>query len=381
MRILDRYIIRSFLFNYLLAFIVLVGMYVVLDLVVNLESFTSAAPHAQGFALFASLVYDIVDYYAYQMLAIFQQVSGAIPLLAAGFAMVRMTRHHELTAMLASGVSLYRVAAPIILCALFFTGLVVIDQEVLMPMFPEKLLRQHNEVNQPVTRSDPLYFVKDSDGSLLVASAYDPQQKKLIEPRIIRRAADGTPIGRIMASEADWDPNYPTGPPGSGAKPGAWRFKNARQVDDDPNRPASSNVAERVVGELVYITGLTPQQLDLVFSKKAVEYLSTSQIEDLIRNSPDVTRPGLYKIMFLRFTQPLMNLIMLLIGIPFLLTREPNRLIPNMIYCTALSGLVFVATFVMFQMAGTVVSPMLGAWLPVLLFGPLAVAMLDGIKT
>ena len=91
--------------------------------------------------------------------------------------------------------------------------------------------------------------------------------------------------------------------------------------------------------------------------------------------------------MDLRVTQLIMNIIMLLVGIPFLLTREPNRLIKNMFYCTVVSGIVFVATFVIFQMAGTMLpggvqfDPLLAAWTPVLIFGPCAVMLLGTIKT
>ena len=56
-----------------------------------------------------------------------------------------------------------------------------------------------------------------------------------------------------------------------------------------------------------------------------------------------------------------------------------------MVLFTSLS--VFAATFVIFQIAGTVLpggyplDPLLAAWLPVLIFGPLAVVMLDMIRT
>src|SRR5262245_60940829 len=105
MRILDRYIVKSFLINYLLALGVLVGIYTVFDLIVNFDNFAKGAAAAannissakdQGPSAF-DLVGDMIDYYSYQLLVIFQMVSGAIPLLAAGFTMVRMTRHRELT--------------------------------------------------------------------------------------------------------------------------------------------------------------------------------------------------------------------------------------------------------------------------------------------
>ena len=378
MRLLDRYIIRSFLVNYLLAFGVLVGMYVLLDLIINVGNFTKGqvptTPDAGGLALFLGLVRDIGDYYSYQVLVIFQQVSPAIPLLAAGFTMVRMTRHHELTGMLASGVSLYRVATPIVLCALGFSALVILDQELLMPQCADKLLRRHEDVGRPVARIESLYFVRDADNSLLISPEYDASTRTMKQVGILLRDPDGKLTGRLLAPEAVWQKS-PEGSP----LPGSWLMKNARQIDDAGGDPAH-RVAEQV-REVNRVTKLTPDQLDLAISKKAVEFLSSSQIQTLINTSPDVTKPGLEKIMHTRFTQPIMNVVMLLIGIPFLLTREPRRLIRNMMICVVVAGFCFVGTFVMYQMAGRVVPSLLGAWLPVLIFGPASLAMLDTIKT
>lgn len=378
MRLLDRYIVRSFLLNYLLAFAVMCGMYVLLDLIVNFDRFSKGAAMAgESTALMGSMGLDILEYYSYQLLVIFQQVAGAIPLMAAGFTMVRMTRHNELTAMLASGVSLYRVATPIVLVSIIFSGLVIVDQEVLMPACADKLIRKHEEVNRTASKTDPVFFIKDADNSLFMASAFDSTAQTLKDVRIIQRDEDGTPIGRIMADSAVWNPNLKNNP----GSAGGWQFKNARHIDDRTGNDPTKKLAERVDATYDYFTNLSPQQLDLIATKKAVDYLASSQIQSLIEASLGPTRASLEKTMHTRFTQPIMNVILLLVGIPFLLTREPRQLVFNMFYCTAATSIIFAATFVLYQAAGTVVPPVLGAWLPVLLFAPVAVAMLDTIKT
>jgi len=381
MRLLDRYIVRSFLVNYLLAATVLLGLYVLLDLIINFDRFTkvSAELHLSGGALFWVILRDITDYYTYQLLVVFQQICVAIPLLAAGFTMVRMTRSNELCAMLASGVSLYRVATPIVLGSVFFSMLVIVDQEVLMPHFVDKLMRRHEDVGATWTHpaQEPVYFLRDSDNSLLNAAGYDPKTQTLRDVRILQRDAEGRQIGRILAPLAVWKPDYQNGP---GVPRGAWKMEKAQQINDRADIDPNTKALERVT-DMAYNTGLTPQQLDLVFQRKAVDYLSSAQVHELIVNSPAVTRPELEKVMHTRFTQPLMNIIMLLIGIPFLLTRIPGRLIVNMIYCTVVTGMCFVCTFVIFSMAGSVISVLLGAWLPVLIFAPLSLVMLDTIKT
>src|SRR5579864_9288227 len=135
MRIIDRYVIFSFLRNYIISFMVLVGMYVVLDMVFNfnhLVDVQSTGPGATP-SLWAAL-YDIFDYYFYQCFLIFVHLSGIIPVVAAAFTLMRLSRFNELTAMLAAGVPLLRVAAPIILVAVVLNGLLLVDQELVIPL-------------------------------------------------------------------------------------------------------------------------------------------------------------------------------------------------------------------------------------------------------
>ena len=391
MRLLDRYIIRSYLMNYVLSLGVLMGVVVLFDLIINFDKFTPKDPTGQmsGMAVFFRMMADMGDYYFYQSFLFFQLVSPVIPTLAAGFTMVRMTRHNELTAMLASGVSLYRIAAPIIILAILFSLLVIANQEVVIPHFAEKLLRTHDGSRETISRNDPLYFVKDNDNSLLIALQYNPEADPptMKDVRIVFRDASGAPIGRIMATDAVWDENHidkdnhlPVG--------GTWIFHNARQIDDKNTDPRTAIAETERTLERPY-SSLTPRQLNFIYSKKAVDFLSSSQIAQLSQNSPEANRPAFQKIMNIRFTQPVMNIIMLLIGIPFLLTREPGRLIVNLFYCVIVSGICFVATFVFFQLsgspplqiAGMTLASSLFAWVPIVIFFPLSLVMLSGIKT
>jgi lipopolysaccharide export system permease protein len=242
------------------------------------------------------------------------------------------------------------------------------------PAVIAKLLRRHDEVNQVATKSEPLVFIKDEDGSLLSASEYDPVKKLMSRVFIVRRDSFGCPISHIVAATAHWEQD-----PTPNAVGEAWVLRHVVSQDDTGRDPDARVVLPPNVQ--VLSTKMTPEQIDLILSKKAVDFLSSSRVQQLAKFSPEVNRPMLYKIMHLRFTQPLMNVVMLLIGIPFLLTREPNRLVVNMIYCTAVSAVIFVATFVMFQMGGIQLSPLWAAWLPVLVFGPFALVMMDAIKT
>src|SRR5215470_5012613 len=112
MKLLDRYILRAFFTNYFIALGVMIGIYVVLDLFVNLDEFTKNS------VSFAVVLRNIINYYGWDLFLYFSQLSGVIVLVAACFTLGRFLRTNELTAVLASGTSLYRVAAPILLAGL-----------------------------------------------------------------------------------------------------------------------------------------------------------------------------------------------------------------------------------------------------------------------
>ena len=376
MKILDRYIIRNYLINCILALAVMIGMYILLDIIVNFDLFTrgSTYQHATAMQAFWGLLREITSFYLYRTLVIFAMISGIIPLLAAGFTMVRMTRNRELIALLASGVSLYRVAAPIILCAVGFNLLVVLDQEVLMPANISKLLRKHGQVSASFVHNEPIYFVPESDHSLVLAGSYNAKTKTMRQVRIIQRNRSGEAKAMILAKKAVWKNNI-----GEGPISGGWRMDDVVQIN--AAKAANPNDRPEPVKRMTYQTPVTPGQLNLIFQKKAVDYLSIAEISKLMLYSTPATRLSLEKIMYTRITQLIMNMIMLLIGIPFLLAREPDKLVTNMLWCSAISAICFITTFVCFQLAGSGLSPFAGAWLPVVLFGPLALVMLDMVKT
>ncbi|MBV8780046.1 MAG: hypothetical protein JO353_01500, partial [Phycisphaerae bacterium] len=72
MKILDRYVLRSFLVNYIIALAVLLGLYIVLDMVFNFDELVDVrGTTAQGAAGVVQIIRGIVDFYFYQSFLIF----------------------------------------------------------------------------------------------------------------------------------------------------------------------------------------------------------------------------------------------------------------------------------------------------------------------
>ena len=90
-----------------------------------------------------------------------------------------------------------------------------------------------------------------------------------------------------------------------------------------------------------------------------------------------------------RFTQPLANVILLLLAIPCVLTREPGQLRAAALRTLVLTGLCMGTIFLSQQLAGSIQPgdqlsaywPAIMAWAPIFIFAPIAVSLLDRVKS
>ena len=76
-----------------------------------------------------------------------------------------------------------------------------------------------------------------------------------------------------------------------------------------------------------------------------------------------------------------MNLLLLLLGVPFFLTREPSGVLVQAAKCLLACGLCFTVTFLSHNAIRSETFPALTAWFPIMVFGPLAMLHLDAVKT
>ncbi len=112
MRIFDRYVAALFIRNYLLSFLVLIGLFVVLDMVFKFDELVELAEADSRGA--SAILLGIADYYFHQAFLFFAHLCGIIPVVAAAFTLMRLSRFNELSAMLSAGVPLLRLAMPIL---------------------------------------------------------------------------------------------------------------------------------------------------------------------------------------------------------------------------------------------------------------------------
>jgi lipopolysaccharide export LptBFGC system permease protein LptF len=458
MKTLDRYILRSLLYSTMVWFVVFMTLRTIADLFVNMNQF------AQLNLSFWQTLRTIGVYYGYQSLTYFTELGGVIIVASAAFTLAMMNHTNELTAMLASGVSLFRVIVPVVVCSVLLSGLIVLDQEFVIPGAADKLVRERDDVEG--VRRFQVRAMPDEGGNIWFAVAYDPNQQTMMEPVVTVRDANGRPLARIMGRQAR-EANTADGQVGwkftegvlSRLKPGEIPWENpprwnmvystigpeallqaSAAVTDAAGTVHDANVADAVYGMVIRADSFAPgppalgrsrggvlgrprfifsdaqgrvlgafladtatwtpgkgghgywalekgflffpstlsgDDLVLRRSDQWIQYMSTSQLATLLRlkNVPNVEQVLLTR--HTRFTEPINNLVMLLLGLPFILSRERN-IKSSATLCLLMVG----AFFAFIQICRHLdLPPTLSAWLPILLFGPVAAVMLDSVKT
>jgi lipopolysaccharide export LptBFGC system permease protein LptF len=444
MRILDRYIVRSFLYAALLWFVVLMSMRILADLFINLDEFAEQGKTA------GLMISHVASYYGYQSLTYLSQLGGVIIVAAATFTLAMMGHTNELTAMLASGVSLHRVVWPIILCSLVLGGILIIDQELIIPCVASMLVRHRDDVE--VQNAFRMSFVPDGSGAVWRADSFIPWESRMVRPAVFIRDEEYRQIAAVFAASAV---------PAEFNGQGGWLMKEAvllrsnlkerpwvytpdineirtvngpKQLAGFVNRPVSIEdgqypmlleagafipsekgrparleqprftfrtddgsllgvfVATEATwepaegigawkllgGEFFFPTDLIPNDIVLRQSSRWLDYMSSSQLADLLqmKRVPDPDAARLVR--HTRVTEPFNNLVMLLLALPFILSRERRDVKASASLCLLMVG-AFYAFIYLCRNVG--LPPTFGAWLPVMLFGPVAVVMLDSVKT
>jgi len=487
MKTLDRYIVRSYLTTALLFFLVFMSLRIVVDLFVNMDEFAELATKGDGMT-FGEIVGIIFQYYAANSLVYFIELGGIIVIASASFTLARFNHTNELTAMLASGVSLYRVVWPIIISAMLMAAVIVVDQELIIPIPAVRDILVRSRDDPHAKKKLNIELMTDSNQATWYAKYYDVATETMLKPAVLLRGDSLRGEAKITAATArpgsfrgmagwtfegkppdpsredakdeigDWawlawvggDENLPSTkmiytsispgqivaakllrPEYAGADPRLVSEVNDPPTIDDPKIRMTLKADRLVLGtagpgdrareatlhnpiftfrddnqrimgiftaptatwvasdsypgwafpkgqaRLFYPCDITARDVRLRRSSRWMNYMSTSELTELLemKRVPDQGAAVLTK--YIRITEPINSFVMLLLGVPFILSRERN--IKSSAGLCLFAVMSFYASIHICRNIS--LAPSLSAWLPLLVFGPLAAASFDSIKT
>lgn len=364
---LDLYIARRYLANCIALFVVLFAFVVGIDVFLNLRRFIQAAteldPDGSGLKIAAATGLSIIDLWGPRLLQLFNYLSGLVIVLAAGFTAASMVRKRELVAALASGVSLHRLSAPIAVAALGVIAAQAMNQEYFLPKVAHLLPRDAKDVGRRELESFRVSLMRDGSGRLWHAGSFDPSEQRLERIAIWERDGAGHVLRRIHADEAVWVGDAWQLAGGAAERPGDRRLEPVDRVETDLEPMVI--LVRQVAG---FGQSLSWRQINMALSQK------TTPIDD-------ATRARLNRIRFGRVAIMLSNFSILLIALPFFLTRTPVNVASRSLKIAPVIALAMIGSI-----AGvTTPLPGLPVWMavffPPLVLAPIAIATMSNMKT
>jgi lipopolysaccharide export system permease protein len=376
MRIIDRYLLRQFIKSFLVFFVSLTGLYIVIDAFGNLDEFIGYGEQ-QG-----SLLAVLMEYYGARALTFFDLTSGVLMLVAAMFTVTWLQRSQEMTALMAAGISKGRIVAPILVAVAVISGLAALNRELLIPRYQDKLSR--NAQDWLGENARPVHPRYDIETDIYIGGMHTYAHEMRIEkPNFLlppRLAEFGS---RLIAENAYYRP------PEFG-RPGGYLLCGVTQPEALEDRSNILDGQKAVILMPKQTSWLEPDQC-FVVSQLAFEHLEGgatwrrySSTWDLIRGlrNPSVGfGPDVKVTIHSRFVQPILDMALLFLGLPLVLTREQR----NVFSAIAMGGFVvgaFFSVVITCHALGTnyLLSPALAAWCPLMILVPLAVWMAEPLR-
>lgn len=372
MKILDRYIIRQFLVNFVILSVVVILLIVLIDLMIGFDEFIDAgryrAEQRGGPVVFWTL-WSIGDYYGPLIAFIYIYLSGLIVVAATGFTFVSLARSRELVTMIAGGISMYRVAVPVLGVGIAINVLTLLDQELLIPKLADKLARDRTQIQYDSVRTFAVQYAPDAKDNLFSASHFDAKASELRDVVILERDRDGRHRRRITAKYARWNDDR-----------GGWELIDGQAISRDEVDSIDTIWLEREPVAIDFFkTDLSPSVLMLRRAAIYPALLSMNELGRLMAN-PAADSARLLRTMHSRFSLMVVNILILVMTLPIFLTREPPNPILQALKSAGLGIGMWMFGLGVVSFAGGL-HPVVLAWLPVVILLPVSVFLVQRMKT
>jgi lipopolysaccharide export system permease protein len=342
-KLLDRYLLRQFFGTFAVLLLGLPVLFVITDLTDQLDNYLSRGIPAAVVAL--SYLYYLP-----------QLVFWGFPiasLIATVFTIGNMTRYQEITAAKAGGVSFYRLAAPLVLCATVLS-VAALGLGELVPVANQKRAEALRERQRVVTPFRDNIVFRTESGRTLAANRVSTLQSDMERVVVETPPAEDGLRHQMSAARAVYYPDR------------GWAFNDGhfRWIPEDgpPRSLAFSSMKIRELEE-------RPEEL-LAIPKDAEE-MTYRELERFIRSiDRSGGDPGEYRVdLAQKVSLPLAIFVIVLFGAPLATSSKRG----GTAYGVGVSLIITLIYLMMFRVGKAVgasgaVDPMVAAWAPNVIF-------------
>jgi lipopolysaccharide export system permease protein len=338
--LIDRYLVRQYLFFMGIALAVAAALFIVIDLVQTLDRYLRVKP---------PLIY-IAEHFVYRLPAALHEALPIVMLVATIFLFLTLTRYHELTALKAAGMSLYRASAPILLLAVVVAVGSGLFQELALPILNER----GEEVDQVKIRglrprhlqSRSRLWLRSGDTRFYRVELLSPVTGELYGVTVLELDDRYRLVNRLDARKAHWSPA------GWDFSEGAFREISATGgVNTVPFQHAAFEMEESFA--------------DFTQIQKPVSAMSYLELRDYVtRLQAAGFQVKKYLVdLYSKLSSPLKNLIMVLVAIPFALQSPRGGRLFGVGLAIAIMAAYTVVHYIALALSrADLLPPLLAAW-------------------
>jgi len=292
MKILSKYQLKDFFVIFAASQLIFFTIYLLIDFLGKIDNFIEAEVSKDVMA----------SYFLYKSPFILVQMTPVASLISAVILFCIMKRHNEITALRASGFSIFHIARPILLGTLFIAGGLFFLSEFIVPYTSSR----SNEIwAVEVEKRDPTRFYESNqlwyrgEKAIYWARHFDYRRRILDSPSLYFFDEAFRLTKKIDALKGTWDGN-------------GWRFEDGIVQELTPE----GGYRLRRFNEIHLDLPETPQTF--VRNERQPEEMSYWQLkvyaEKVRREGYDDTR---YRVdMYIKLALPFMSLILVFAGIP-----------------------------------------------------------------
>ncbi len=357
--IIDRYLVREFVTFMAVGLAVAAALFVVIDLLQTLDRYLRVKP---------PLLY-ILEHFAYRLPPALHDGLPVIMLVATIFLFLTLSRYHELTAMKAAGLSLYRVSLPILGIGVVVAAAAGLFQELVLPG-----LNEHgDEVDRVKIRgqaprhlqSRQRLWVRSSDTRFYRIELLHPGTNDMYGVTILEVDKDFRLTDRLDARRAHWTPA------GWELSEGALReIRPEGQVQTVPFVWTALDIKEEME--------------DFIRIQKPITSMSYRELKEYIVQLEAAgfqARKYLVEL-YSKLSFPLVNLVMVLVAIPFALqSPRHGRLFGVGLAVAIMAGYLVVHYIALAFARADLLPPLLAAWTANVIFLGIGVSLLLRART
>ncbi|MCP5488893.1 MAG: LptF/LptG family permease [Verrucomicrobia bacterium] len=350
MKLIDKYILRSFLapFVYCLAAFLLV--FIVFDLFDNLSDFVNGnTPMLRVLRYYVTLVPTVLVF-----------VTPISLLLGILYSLSSMTKNNELTAMRASGISLYRLMTPFLVVGFLSSIVVAVVHETISPQAAywcdQFVKEQRNDNPESVHIADPFLMVREQDHRTWFVSRFNTRTYEMGGVEVTTLREDNTTARKLTAQKASWLDHQ-------------WIFEDVvEQKFDTWGNPMGPPRFSRYVD----LPELTEVPADFMVYVKKPEFMSSRELLLYLNANQNFQKETLarFKVdLHYRLAQPWTCLVITLLGIPFGNHTGRKGALAGIMLCFGLFfGYYAVMNLILYIGKEALIPAWLAAWLPNALF-------------